>query len=86
MSVLKGDNVGKLHDISCENRIPVTNIIIKEMVKLCMVKPKVLLRVLLWRLFMYTSKYVFTYYTLYSQEYNYGNKFIETVLRELMRN
>ena len=47
MSVLKGDNVGKLHDISCENRIPVTNIIIKERVKLCMVNPKVLLRVLL---------------------------------------
>ena len=47
---------------------------------------KVILQVLWERVFMDTFKDVCTYYTLQGREDNYGNKIIETSLRELMRN
>ena len=47
---------------------------------------KRLLQVLWGHVFMDTSKYVCTYYTLSGQDDNHGNTIIETSLREIMCN
>ena len=49
-------------------------------------KSKLLLQVLQEHVFMDTSKYIGTYYTLRGWEYNYGNKILENYLMEMMRN
>ena len=86
MYVLKGERLGEMQNISHANLIYVTNIISKERVKVWMGNPKVLLQVLLERVFINTSKYVCNYYTLRGREGNYDNTIIETSLRELVLN
>ena len=49
-------------------------------------KTKGFLQVLWEHGFMEISKDVCTYYTLFGLEDNYGNKILETSLRELVRN
>ena len=49
-----------------------------------MVKPKGLQQVLWEHIFLYTSKDVCTYYTIYGKEDYYGHTIIETGLREVM--
>ena len=64
MSVLKGERVGELQDISHEILTSVTNIINKKRVKGWMGKPKGLLQVLWEHVFVDISKDVCTYHTL----------------------
>ena len=64
--------------------ISVTEIIIKERLKLYMDQPKVPLQVLQERVFMDISKDVCTYYTLRGREDRYGNKILEKKLRKPM--
>ena len=81
ISIVKGNRVGQLQDVSHEKTIYVTKRIMKESVKVWMGKPKWILQVLWERIFMDTSKDVCTYYTIRGQEDNYFNNILETGLR-----
>ena len=86
ISVVKGNMVGELQDIQHKHQISITNRIRKEKVKVYMGNQKVILQVLQERVFMETSKDVYTYYKQRGIEDNYGNTIIETILTELIRN
>ena len=84
MSIVREKSLGQMQDNDRKNSISVINIIRKERVKGWISKPKGVMQVLWKCVFLDTSNYVCTYYTLRGQQDDYGNTILENILRGLM--